>query len=463
MIKSGVIKKLALVAILMGSLTACQPTPKVEVIKDKGNLDEVIQDSEADSTQEEIKDVVKAQDKREFEVKLPGDKLDILVNADLVIPEVTKVPVYEIVRKDFEDEDINKLCKILFGDSELYPELTYENMSKDELLQELAKAQAQAEEFTVDDEVAPEKKEKISEKFNSYIEMLQTYISNAPESVVREPIKEFKMKADEENAFGGDMKYFSAQGKVGETTGHFIMQKGAGYCGTSFYMDNAAGSNYNSKYYIEEQDGKEAADMPNTCKYSVEEATVLCNEVMKQLGIEDIYSVSYVDEIAEGMPSQGGSSSYIGYEIKYSRNVVGITETSDMFNGSDSVEEQNSLPYGFEEMYFRITDQGVEQFIWNSPMELGKVLADNVTLLEYSEIEDIFKNHVAIKFADVEEATTIHVNEIRFGWMRVKNKDKQDEFTLVPTWDYISDLYGRSSLLTINAIDGSILDRRYGY
>ena len=138
-------------------------------------------------------------------------------------------------------------------------------------------------------------------------------------------------------------------------------------------------------------------------------------------------------------------------------------ETADYYDGNESNEEQDNIPYSFETMYFRITDQGVEQFIWNSPMELGEKQAENVTLLDYSEIEDIFKNQMALKLADVEDTTVIHVNEIKFGLMRVLNKDKQDEFTLVPTWDFISDVYGRSSILTINAIDGSILDRRYGY
>ena len=138
-------------------------------------------------------------------------------------------------------------------------------------------------------------------------------------------------------------------------------------------------------------------------------------------------------------------------------------ETADYYDGNESNEEQDNIPYSFETMYFRITDQGVEQFIWNSPMELGEKQAENVTLLDYSQIEDIFKNQMALKLADVEDTTVIHVNEIKFGLMRVLNKDKQDEFTLVPTWDFISDVYGRSSILTINAIDGSILDRRYGY
>lgn len=469
--KDRMIKTLILImiVILMGSLSACQATPQVEVIKQKGDINEVIKDNEVKSTQEEkkeskIKDIVKAEDKTEFEVKLPGDKVDILVNANIIVPDVEKVPVYEVVRKDFVDSDVSRISKIFFGDSGLYPELTYETMTKNELLQELARAQEQDE---TEKQKASDKKisgkEGISEdRMNAFYDTLQTYIDNAPESIERQPITDLKMEEVDDEA-GGKTNRFSAQGEIGGVKGHFYMEKNDSYTGCSMYMDNPADSDYNSRDYIASEDGEEAADMENTCKYNVEEATALCEEVIKKLGLEAMYSVSYVDELAQGMPSQGGSTSYIGYQIKYNRKVEGLMETADYYDGNEWDEEKDNIPYSFETMYFRITDQGVEQFIWNSPMELGKKLADNVSLLDYSEIEDIFKNQVALKFADIEDTTVIHVNEIRFGLMRIRNKDKQNEFTLVPTWDFMSDLYGRSSLLTINAIDGSILDRRYGY
>jgi len=461
--KDRIIKTLMMVmiVILIGSMSACQATPKVEVIRQKGDINEVIKDNEVKSTQEEekdeakIKDIVKAENKTEFEIKLPGDKVDILVNADIIVPDVSKVPVYEVVRKDFVDSDLSKISKIFFGDNELYPELTYETMTKNELLQELAKAQKRKDALG---EQADEKTKMIAD---SEINTLQSYIDKAPESIDRGPV-ELKMNKQEGEG-GGNTNFFSAQGDIGEVRGHLYMMTYESYSGCSFYMDNAANSDYNSRYAIADTDGEEAAEMENTCKYNVEEATALCEEVITKLGIEGMYSVSYVDDLAQGMPSQGGSTSYIGYQIKYNRKVEGLMETADYFDGNESNEEQDNIPYSFETMYFRITDQGVEQFIWNSPMELGKKLAENVTLSDYSEIEDIFKNQVALKFADIEDTTVIHVNEIQFGLMRIRNKDKQNEFTLVPTWDFMSDLYGRSSLLTINAIDGSILDRRYGY
>jgi len=459
--KKRMIKTLIILVVLIGSLSACKATPKEEAIKQKGDISKVVANNEVKSSEEDagggvkIKDIMKAEDKTEFEVKLPNDKVDILVNASVIVPDVSEVPVYEVVRKDFVDADVSKISKIFFGDSKLYPTVTYENMTKNELLQELSKAQERK------DALGDQANEKLKMVADSEIGTLQSYIDKAPESIDRGPI-ELKLEK-EPGEGGGDSYSFSAQGDIGGVKGYFNMGTNESYSGCSFYKENAANSDYNTRYAIADSDGEEAADMENTCKYSVEEATALCEDIITKLGVEGIYSVSYVDDIAQGMPSQGGSSSYIGYQIKYNRKVGGLMETADYYDGNESNEEQDNIPYSFETMYFRITDQGVEQFIWNSPMELGEKQAENVTLLDYSQIEDIFKNQMALKFADVEDTTVIHVNEIKFGLMRVLNKDKQDEFTLVPTWDFISDVYGRSSILTINAIDGSILDRRYGY
>ena len=45
--------------------------------------------------------------------------------------------------------------------------------------------------------------------------------------------------------------------------------------------------------------------------------------------------------------------------------------------------------------------------------------------------------------------------------MRVRSKNAPDTYELVPVWDFFTDDF--ESLLTVNAIDGTIIDRNYGY
>jgi hypothetical protein len=452
-------------AILTISLAACQPTPKEEAIKQKGNLDQVIQSNESEASDQMIKEMVKAEDTRNFEVKSPDSKLTVKVDAKVIIPDVTNAQIYQVIRNDFTDEDVVRICKAFYGDSDLYPEVTYKNMTKDELLQEIADVQKQYE------DVDPEYKEAVQSKLNAITDMLQSYIKNAPETIKREPYKELKLEKDDDISAIGEYQSFSAKGKLGDQNAHISFQVSDGYTGVYFYKEDPEGLANFTRTNIISMEGKDAADMENTCKYSVEEAVALTEDVMKQLGLDQDYAYYSVEDAARGTRGGGAVSNYTGYQIIYTRTIGGIQETDDIYNGTFTEDEaMDTFPYGSEKMAFIVMDQGVMQFYWDSPMKLGAKQADNVALKEYTEIENIFKNHILIKFADADEnakgeelPSVINVNEIRFGYMRVKNKNKQDEFTMVPAWDFISDLYGKSSILTVNAIDGSVLDRRYGY
>ena len=462
MIKLSRMKGIILTAMIAGSLVACQPTPKEEAIAQKGNIEEVIQDNKVEATDKKIKELVKAEDRRVFEVKDQENKLTIKVDASVIVPEVTKTPIYQVIRNDFTDAEVERMSKAFFGDSDLYPELTYENMTKDELLQRIADLQKQYE------NVDPEYKEAYDQKLGSVISTLQSYVEKAPETIERKPYQQFKLETDEDTSAIGEYKSFSAQGRIGDQTAHISFQVSEGYTGVYFNMDDPEGlANYIMSTIVS-MEGKEAADMKNTCKYSPEEAVSLTDKVMKQLGLDQDYAYFTVEDAARGSRGGGGVKNYVGYQIVYTRAIDGIQETDDIYNGTlTETEDMDSIPYGTEEISFLVMDQGVVQFYWDSPMKLGNKQAEHVTLKEYNEIEEIFKNHVLIRYAGREEEedfpSVINVSEIRFGYMRVKNKDKQDEFTLVPVWDFISDLYGKTSLITVNAMDGSVLDRRYGY
>ena len=69
-----------------------------------------------------------------------------------------------------------------------------------------------------------------------------------------------------------------------------------------------------------------------------------------------------------------------------------------------------------------------------------------------------------LKFAAYENTcgkSTYTVNQIKLGYMRVRSKNAPDTYELVPVWDFFTDDF--ESLLTVNAIDGTIIDRNYGY
>ena len=86
------------------------------------------------------------------------------------------------------------------------------------------------------------------------------------------------------------------------------------------------------------------------------------------------------------------------------------------------------------------------------------------------------------KYSDLAQAgldLSFHIEEIRLGYMRIMEKGNPTEGTMVPVWDFLgtkvidhnntgeayTDSFGGpyESCLTINAMDGTVIDRDLGY
>ena len=68
-----------------------------------------------------------------------------------------------------------------------------------------------------------------------------------------------------------------------------------------------------------------------------------------------------------------------------------------------------------------------------------------------------------------EQGRPLSIGKVTFGMMRVQNPDDESEYTLIPVWDVFPtdeinpEEVSTRSLLTINAMDGSIISRENGY
>ena len=82
-----------------------------------------------------------------------------------------------------------------------------------------------------------------------------------------------------------------------------------------------------------------------------------------------------------------------------------------------------------------------------------------------------------------EKPEKLVVHRMAFGYVRINDKDNPNEYILVPAWDFfvshthvwrqyengtyvireVPENYAIDSYLTINAIDGTVIDRAYGY
>ena len=126
-----------------------------------------------------------------------------------------------------------------------------------------------------------------------------------------------------------------------------------------------------------------------------------------------------------------------------------------------------------------MTEHGAVTYVgWNCPVHVLGVENENVPLLPFEKILEIFKQQVFMNiyigkdYLGNDSHTDMHITEIHFSYMRVR-KPNEEDYWLLPVWDFrgyttkwadcIDSWWDNFSILTINAIDGSIVDRDLGY
>lgn len=157
--------------------------------------------------------------------------------------------------------------------------------------------------------------------------------------------------------------------------------------------------------------------------------------------------------------------------------------------GIEGNEAINQYSEFWRNEYAEVTvdDTGVLTINYFSPSKVVEIINDNVELMSFDKIMERLETQMQIGGAwysseDI-ESREIEIDKITLGLCRIANKDKQGEYLLVPAWDFfgqcteiykdgsktaeeykefVEDEFGHS-YLTINAIDGSIIDRNLGY
>ena len=152
--------------------------------------------------------------------------------------------------------------------------------------------------------------------------------------------------------------------------------------------------------------------------------------------------------------------------------------------GSDTGRQAAGIPFARnleqEEIFGTLYNGEVISLQWNSPFTVLSVENENVPLLSFDRIMEIFKRQVFMSvYCDQGHPITYKITAIQFSYMRVQIKDS-DDYYLLPVWDFTGYMihdwqmspgdmavsrgfFHSMSILTINAVDGSVLDRFLGY
>ena len=151
--------------------------------------------------------------------------------------------------------------------------------------------------------------------------------------------------------------------------------------------------------------------------------------------------------------------------------------------GSDTGRQAAGIPFARnldqEEIFGTLYNGEVISLQWNSPFTVLSVENENVPLLSFERIMEIFRRQVfRSMYCDPGHDISYRITAIQFSYMRVQIRDSEFYY-LLPVWDFTGymvynwqmspgnmaaaqEFFHNMSILTINAVDGSILDRYLG-
>lgn len=186
------------------------------------------------------------------------------------------------------------------------------------------------------------------------------------------------------------------------------------------------------------------------------------------------------------------SKTYYAYQFTCKRKVDNIScaevEGSSFAGGSN---EGDDINYGmrefwnYEQYQVRVTDKGIIGVNWSSPLTIKDTVVEDSSLKSFEDIQAVFDKMMAVKYEfatkdDFIEKVKYKVSKVELELMRVAEQNSIETGLLIPVWRF----YGVSEttykqqegekgdqyvykvptcLLTLNAIDGSLIDETKGY
>ena len=249
------------------------------------------------------------------------------------------------------------------------------------------------------------------------------------------------------------------------------------------------GSDYDTKILLRDPaEPKELAAYPHVT-YTPAQAITDAEAFLSSVGLD-----RYQADRVAFLPDKDTDA--YGYCIFCVPTTAGVPGTS-LWMGTWAQDGVTAPPWDYEFMRLCIDEQGVYALFWYAPLKEKETVLSSAALLPFEKIMEIFRKHVWIKEKpwlildesiviekDYPSDMLVRIDRITLSLQRVMEPNTFDTALLVPVWNFWgseittrTDLQTRQTteepgstspwpptpILSINAIDGSVIDLMKGY
>lgn len=423
------------------------------------------------------------------------DTFFVHADAEIILPDTDRMPKAAVHPRAFTQEDADKIMAVFLKGNDFYEEPA---PNKEYLSEELAHYEAIAR-----GEI-PYEHDGTIDRVPGIIEGLKESIKTAPNAGERFPAEKiFHLREYPEGTTGVRYDWQEIQGyaqvdgrnihcyfgkpddPVGKFAESFVKVWEEGY-------GEANGPNCSRG--LRELDTKEKPSIDPG--FPEAQAKKLAGKLLEELDITGFTLDSITPITFGGRQLDHGwykmahdPTGETGYDLLYVRKIGGgsLTRTT----GDGSASEENSPYEGSwpdERLRIQVRDDRVVWFEWSEPYTEPEIVEENVSLMPFKDIQAVFakmifvKNHYwleANKANGFDTIQNINVDKVQLTLMRTRPKDSFSEGTIIPVWDFWAETSAHAAdeeyrdlvyegsyyevVLSINAIDGTVVDRELGY
>lgn len=383
------------------------------------------------------------------------------VNATVNIPDPYTSSVFADSDRWFTQEEFDTMLKYFIGDAKLYDSDL--KPTKVQLEEQLARQRvlfAERSKTPIFDDMDREEREAMEKWFVEQEERIKTAPLTSNKEYIDTTLKTFQEK-------GQDMQvlYAFADLETGTRARINFWNEGAGYFSVSIDDTSIA-------------DQLACAPKLNGV-LNEQNAIALAKQVLEEMGIRNFDCIVVKDFVQKTAIKRVIFRPKLnGHQVMQGANLIPIVPNPD------------DQYYGWrenEEIHVDVSANGVVGFLWKDCATGVQAVAQDVALLPFEEIQAMFQERfmgqTGLWQYDYNLASGVNadeilerygassqrysVNRIEFGLLRVWVKGKL-EFRYIPAWNFYGTFenddigaFQISPLLSLNAMDGSNIDRRY--
>lgn len=477
--KKVITAALALLLIL-SMLSGCYKTPDSPIVVGK-NSEQMLEAAQKPAAEQKnegsesvnLYDRLNAPHDYKVELTSKKDKLSVYADAQILLPS-SELPVVRVRPVEFTLEQVKRFAEVLMGSDAKFVEFNEDKQTKAAYERKIENLRAGIENW---------------EEIGQYVFDMQYYSKEEAERALSELLIKVADAPDSLPAITPNFVWSKP---------HISTQNGEiehnNTCLTLWSMPDDATYSLlnvdNSRELIGSADLKyirdsaipmdelnyETADIASIISIPKEDAYALAEQTIESMRLDNFtcsaeQGIFYRGAIDEKLPA---------YLFMFTRQIDNVSET---YTSAGETTDSYNTPWYYEKVYILTDEKGVLRVEYHNPNDIVETVMAETELLPFDQIQSIFEKMVVIVNNEVDDnpmweasgKMEYHITTVRLGLVSIREQD-EDVGLLVPAWDFMGYAQGRmssnqqwaktntnelKSFLTINAIDGSIIDRGY--